>query len=139
MSSGSSVLTGPSRMAAFQSSLSRRPLPKEMLCKINVTTDGRATGYMRRVVVTRGFLLLLSTRSSQSRRLGMSPTNLRLERLPAVVARTGMSRSWIYKEVAAGRFPKPVKVGGASGWDAEAIDRWIDSLIRGPAPRSGTC
>lgn len=69
----------------------------------------------------------------------MSPINLRLERLPAVVARTGMSRSWIYKEVAAGRFPKPVKVGGASGWNAEAIDRWIESLISAPAAQPGAC
>ncbi|WP_168047013.1 helix-turn-helix transcriptional regulator [Brevundimonas alba] len=69
----------------------------------------------------------------------MSPTSLRLERLPAVVARTGMSRSWIYKEVAAGRFPKPVKVGGASGWSAAAIDHWIESLTSDPAARSGAC
>ena len=69
----------------------------------------------------------------------MSPINLRLERLPAVVARTGMSRSWIYKEIAAGRFPKPVKVGGASGWNAEAIDRWIESLTSGPAAQGGAC
>jgi len=33
----------------------------------------------------------------------------RLLRLPAVAARLGMSRSWIYDEIAAGRFPRPVK------------------------------
>ncbi|WP_332660888.1 helix-turn-helix transcriptional regulator [Brevundimonas sp.] len=69
----------------------------------------------------------------------MSPINLRLERLPAVIARTGMSRSWIYKEVAAGRFPKPVKIGGASGWSASAIDGWIEDLMSGPAVSSVAC
>lgn len=63
----------------------------------------------------------------------------RLERLRTVVARTGMSRSWIYKEVAAGRFPKPIKVGGASGWSAAAIDGWIEALISVPSTQSGTC
>jgi prophage regulatory protein len=48
-----------------------------------------------------------------------------LERLPAVMARTGMGRSWIYREIGEGRFPAPVKVGGASCWDAGAIDAWI--------------
>jgi len=53
----------------------------------------------------------------------------RFERLPAVMARTGMSRSWLYKEMTAGRFPKPVKVGSASGWRASDIDAWMDSLF----------
>lgn len=62
----------------------------------------------------------------------MHPPIPKLERLPAVVARTGMSRSWIYKEVAAGRFPKPIKIGGASGWSASAIDGWIEALTSAP-------
>lgn len=56
----------------------------------------------------------------------------RIERLPAVIARTGMSRSWIYKQVAAGRFPRPVKIGSASGWQADDIDRWLDALCADP-------
>ncbi len=47
----------------------------------------------------------------------------RVERLPSVLARTGMGRSWIYREVAVGRFPKPIKIGRASGWDGAEIDR----------------
>ena len=50
-------------------------------------------------------------------------------RLPAVMARTGMGRSWIYKEVATGRFPAPAKIGRASSWDATAIDRWLEDLF----------
>lgn len=58
----------------------------------------------------------------------MSSNPQRLERLPAVKARTGMSRSWLYKEMAAGRFPKAVKIGSASGWKASDIDAWMDGL-----------
>lgn len=54
----------------------------------------------------------------------------RLERLPTVLARTGMGRSWVYREIAAGRFPRPVKIGRASGWDACAIDAWIEEALK---------
>ncbi|MBC1182798.1 helix-turn-helix transcriptional regulator [Brevundimonas huaxiensis] len=66
----------------------------------------------------------------------MSVDSLRLERLTSVVARTGMSRSWLYKQVAAGRFPPPCKVGGASRWSAAAVDDWIYAQLdaaRAPA------
>lgn len=59
----------------------------------------------------------------------MTPATRRLERLPAVVARTGMSRSWVYAEAAAGRFPKPIKIGSASRWDAAAVDYWLETMI----------
>ena len=55
-------------------------------------------------------------------------TTPRLERLPAVMARTGMSRSWVYKEMAAGRFPKALKIGSASGWKASDVDAWMEGL-----------
>lgn len=55
--------------------------------------------------------------------------NRRFERLPAVMARIGMSRAWLYKEIAAGRFPKPIKIGSCSGWYAGQIDAWIEQLV----------
>lgn len=55
---------------------------------------------------------------------------LTLERLPAVMARTGKSRSQIYRDVAAGRFPAPVKLGErSSAWDSSEVDRWIADRI----------
>lgn len=56
-------------------------------------------------------------------------------RLPEVIIRTGMKKSWIYKEIAARppRFPRPVKIGRASGWDAAAIDAWIAARLSGAA------
>lgn len=47
-------------------------------------------------------------------------------RLPQVLARTGLSRSTTYAMVAAGEFPKPVKLGRrAIGWIETEVDDWI--------------
>ena len=54
----------------------------------------------------------------------------RLERLPSVKARTGLSRSEIYRRVNAGTFPQPVKLGErASAWNSAEIDAWIAERI----------
>lgn len=53
-----------------------------------------------------------------------------LLRLPEVMARTGLSRSELYRKVASGDFPGPVKLGErASAWDSREVDRWIESRI----------
>lgn len=54
-------------------------------------------------------------------------------RLPAVMSKIGMKRSWIYREIAAGRFPAPIKIGRASGWDAAVIDAWTQDRLAGRA------
>jgi prophage regulatory protein len=56
-----------------------------------------------------------------------------LIRLPEVLRRTGFGRSYIYRECSAAppRFPRPVKVGRASAWDAEAVDHWIMQKLNG--------
>lgn len=55
---------------------------------------------------------------------------LTLERLPAVKARTGMSRSEIYRRIALGDFPRPCKLGErASAWNSAEIDAWIADRI----------
>lgn len=51
-------------------------------------------------------------------------------RLPAVKARTGLSRSSIYLRVAQGRFPSPISLGDrAVGWVEAEIDRWVQQQI----------
>jgi prophage regulatory protein len=55
----------------------------------------------------------------------------RLLRLPEVIARVGLSRSWVYAEIAGGRFPNCHKVGRASCWDSYAIDAWIAQQLVG--------
>lgn len=53
-----------------------------------------------------------------------------LERLPQVKARTGLSRSELYRRIAAGDFPAPIKLGDrASAWSAAEVDRWITGRI----------
>lgn len=53
-----------------------------------------------------------------------------LERLPQVKARTGLSRSEIYRRIATGEFPQPVKLGErASAWSAVEVDCWIAGRI----------
>ncbi len=50
----------------------------------------------------------------------------KIERLPSVLARVGRSRASLYRDIAAGQFPSPVKLGArAVGWDVRAVDRWI--------------
>ena len=53
-----------------------------------------------------------------------------LQRLPAVKAKTGLSRSTIYMKIANHTFPKPVKLGGrAVGWVDGEVDDWLEDLI----------
>lgn len=51
-------------------------------------------------------------------------------RLPAVKARTGLSRSTIYLRISEGRFPKPVSLGDrAVGWVEAEINDWLNQQI----------
>lgn len=53
-----------------------------------------------------------------------------LERLPGVRARTGLSRSEIYRRIAAGTFPRPVSLGArAVAFNAAEVDSWIAARI----------
>jgi prophage regulatory protein len=53
-----------------------------------------------------------------------------LERLPAIMVRTGLKRSSVYALVAAGYFPKPVKLSErSSAWIVKEVDRWIADRI----------
>jgi prophage regulatory protein len=57
-------------------------------------------------------------------------------RLPAVKARTGLSRSSIYLRISAGTFPKPVSLGArAVGWMEKHVDDWLASLTTKDAAR----
>jgi len=55
-------------------------------------------------------------------------------RLPAVKARTGLSRSSIYSLMALGAFPAAYALGDrAVGWRDDEIDHWIASRSHRPA------
>ena len=54
----------------------------------------------------------------------------RILRLPQVVEATGETRSTIYKRIAEGEFPKPVKLGAKSvGWVEDEIAAYNEARI----------
>jgi prophage regulatory protein len=51
-------------------------------------------------------------------------------RLPAVKARTGLSRSTIYQRISDGTFPPQILLGArAVGWIEQSITDWIEQQI----------
>ena len=60
----------------------------------------------------------------------------RVLRLKEVVALVGLKRSSVYAKVAAGCFPRPIKLGGdhASGWLSTEVQGWIEEQIRRSRP-----
>ncbi len=67
-----------------------------------------------------------------------------LLRRPEVERRTGLARSTLYRDIAAGIFPRPVRIGpGTVGWVEAEVDAWVDARIgasesRTPLPRGGS-
>lgn len=60
----------------------------------------------------------------------MNTPNTKLMRLPAVIERTGYSRSWIYELINQEQFPKPVKIGTrAIAFIESEIEQFIQELI----------
>lgn len=50
----------------------------------------------------------------------------RVLRRPEVEARTGLSRSSIYRMMDLGAFPRPIRLSTrAVGWDEAAIEEWL--------------
>lgn len=61
----------------------------------------------------------------------------RLIRLPAVVSMVGLSRSEIWRRIAAGRFPKPLKLGPNTSAFVEAeVTAWVAEQIAANPPES---
>lgn len=51
-------------------------------------------------------------------------------RLPAVLERTGLSRSTTYLMMSRGEFPKTISLGErAVGWIESEIDQWLEERI----------
>ena len=54
----------------------------------------------------------------------------RIMRRPAVEAQTGLSRSTLYDQMRAGKFPRPVPLGDkAVGWLESDIAKWIEERV----------
>lgn len=54
----------------------------------------------------------------------------RIIRLKTVLARTGLSRSTMYRKIAEGTFPCQLKISThGAGWRESAVNRWIADPI----------
>ena len=64
----------------------------------------------------------------------------RMLRAPEVVARTGLSRTTLWRRVRAGTFPPPTELGANSiGWPESVIMAWVKArpvrTYSGPSPQ----
>ena len=56
--------------------------------------------------------------------------NVRALRLSEVVRKTGLSRSYTYKLIQAGKFPSPHKITNKiSVWRERDIDNWLEEIF----------
>ena len=56
----------------------------------------------------------------------MSDTPDRILRLPAVLARTGLSRSTLYRKIEQGKSPRQIKISErCAGWRQSAVEEWL--------------
>ena len=58
---------------------------------------------------------------------GDEPLLLTVEQVAALVQ---LPRSTLYRLVAAGQFPPPVKLGRATRWHRPTLERWLDQQAR---------
>ena len=53
---------------------------------------------------------------------------MKVLRISAVIVKTGMSRSWLYRLIQSGEFVPPVKLGErARGYLESDVDAWIEA------------
>ena len=58
------------------------------------------------------------------------PSPDRIVRLNTVLARTGLSRSTIYRKIAEGTFPPQIRISvNGAGWRESDIDRWVANPV----------
>ncbi|RWB74594.1 MAG: AlpA family phage regulatory protein [Mesorhizobium sp.] len=55
----------------------------------------------------------------------------RIIRLRTVLARTGLSRSTMYRKIAEGTFPAQIKISvNGAGWRESDINQWVTDPVR---------
>ncbi|TPK57429.1 MULTISPECIES: AlpA family phage regulatory protein [unclassified Mesorhizobium] len=62
----------------------------------------------------------------------------RIIRSRTVLARTGLSRSTMYRKIAEGTFPAQVKISlNGAGWRESDINRWVEDPVSWRPRREG--
>jgi predicted DNA-binding transcriptional regulator AlpA len=67
------------------------------------------------------------TAPSPSNRSPASDSPSRALDVEDVMARTGMSKAWLYREARAGRLPFARRIGRRLVFDADGLERWLAS------------
>jgi len=63
----------------------------------------------------------------------------RIIRLKTVLARTGLSRSTLYRKIADGTFPRQVAISiHGAGWHESAVNRWVANPAAWREDRAGS-
>jgi prophage regulatory protein len=58
--------------------------------------------------------------------MGAPATNDRILRISTVLAKTGLSRSTMYRKIDQGTFPKQVKISDrCAGWYESQVEAWL--------------
>ena len=60
----------------------------------------------------------------------MSNQQNELWSITTVCAKTGMGKTFIYREMKDDRFPKNIPIGRSKRWPSNAVQAWIDQQIR---------
>lgn len=56
----------------------------------------------------------------------MTQESDRIIRLPAVIERTGLSRSTLYRKIQEGSFPRQIRLAvRCAGWRESAVNEWM--------------
>jgi prophage regulatory protein len=67
--------------------------------------------------------------------MSVQPDRPRFVRIPIVEDMTSLSRGHIYKLIAEGEFPRPVRIGKrAAGWLESDVVEWVTARPRTDAP-----
>ena len=54
----------------------------------------------------------------------------RIVRMKTVLARTGLSKSTIYRKIAEGTFPPRIRISiNGAGWKESDINRWVENPV----------
>lgn len=54
----------------------------------------------------------------------------RIIRIRTVLARTGLSRSTLYRKIADGTFPRQIQISiNGAGWRESEVNQWIDNPV----------
>lgn len=65
-------------------------------------------------------------------------SDLKFIRIEALCERLGLSRAWVYQQVALDKFPRPISLGTrAVGWLESEVNEWVEQRIKASRDTEG--